>query len=127
MKKIVLIMIVIIALMGCSKVNSMNKAEEIDSVDLKELIDSDNVKDYYGEDVSIEGYAHSVAKDNGETIIGHTGIKGNHVVVVFDGDLDIQEDDYVESIGELIVQEEHDEIFNAIIIEGKNVEILDKE
>lgn len=117
------VVFVLFVLVGCSS----NSVDISDSVDLKELIENDNVKDYYGERVNIKGYVHSAVVDDGETVIGHTGVKGNHVVVVFDEELDIEEDDYVQSVGELVIQEEYDKIFNAIIIEGEGIEIVEKE
>lgn len=123
MRKFMFLIFVLFVLVGCSS----NSVDVVDSVDLKELIEDENVKDYYGESVNIKGYAHSVVVDDGETIIGHTGVQGNHVLVIFDEELDIEEDEYVQSVGELMIQEEYDEIFNAIVIEGADIEVVEKE
>ncbi len=119
MKKIgISLLFTLIALVGCNQ-------EE--SVDLKEVIDSkESFSDYYGEKVNVLGNPLLVEVVDGKTVVGYLGVKGNHIFFEFDEVLDIEAGEHIKSEGVLMAEEDYDELFNAVIVEGESAEVVEK-
>jgi len=114
-----ILLVLLIALVGC-------KQEE--SIDLREIIDSEeSFSDYYGESVNMVGKPVLVEVVDNKTVVGYLGVKGNHIFFEYDEILDIEEMEHVKTEGVLMAEEEYDEFFDAVVVEGESVEVVEKE
>ena len=114
-----ILLVLLIALVGC-------KQEE--SIDLREIIDSEeSFSDYYGESVNMVGKPVLVEVVDNKTVVGYLGVKGNHIFFEYDEILDIEEMEHVKTEGVLMTEEEYDEFFDAVVVEGESVEVVEKE